>query len=187
MKSFLLFLIICCSQIGFSHSMNNVMYSPADSSEMSRNDRRHGVYLEPWLFGRIVTAGYAYDFLSQDRFIMTASLGLGMNLKFTNPYTGFYVPFGIEAKYQIKKRFYASAGVLNFSYINYWANFSDEGKDCSGFWSCPPDKDLFMLMPFAGCSYEFKKFSIEPRVYVSFSAWWENVYPLPALRLKIKL
>ncbi|MFT5819205.1 MAG: hypothetical protein ACI8ZM_000428 [Crocinitomix sp.] len=187
MKSILLFVMICSSQFGFSNSIENIIQNKADSSSWNESNRKHGFYIEPWLFGRVVTLGYSYDFLSRDRFIMTASAGFGMNFKFTNPNTGFYVPIGIQAKYQLKKRLYVSTGVLNFSYINYWANFSEEGKDCTGLWSCPPDEAPFMLMPFLGGSYEFKRFSIEPRVYFSFFAWWEKVYPLPALRLKLKL
>lgn len=166
-------------------SPNSLLVDRTKSDTMKPS--RHGIYIEPWLFGRIGTFGYTYDFYTRKKLCLSAALGLGMKFKFSNPNTAFYIPFGVETEYELTKSWFLGIGVHNRIYLNYWANFHESGKNCTGLGDCPPDKDLFELLPYAGMSFKYRKWSIEPRVYLSLFAWYDTVYPLPTLRLKLKL
>ena len=173
-------LLISLTLIGYS----SFSFQKNDST-LFFNSKKQGIYAEG-IAGGILVIGHTYTFYSQKRLNLNTTAGIGINTTYYNPYTAFYIPLGIETNYLIKNHLHLSTGVNNFIYVNYWANFSTSGKNCSGFWSCPPDFDPIIIMPHIGGKFDYKWISIEPRVYFSFHAWWDKICPLPALRLKLK-
>ena len=147
---------------------------------------KHSIYAEPWLFGRIGTLGYSYDFYSTNRWRLSASAGFGMLFNFKNPDTYLFFPIGVEADISVSNRFSVNFGVYNFIYLNYWTYFSDVGKDCTGRATCPQDEEFLNLMAFLGVNWRFKSCSLSPRVYLNIYGTWDQL-PFPALKLKYHL
>ena len=157
-----------------------------DSVIYDISEKKHSIYGELWSLGKFATIGYSYEFLRRNRFDLSLSLGVGGRYDFDNPATAFVFPVGIESKFRFKNRFSLLGGVFNYYYVNYWANFTDEGKDCSGLWICPPDISPVNIIPFLGTSYDWKKFVFSARVYSNIYGFW-NAFPVPSLNIKLRL